>query len=126
MSKYRINSIIIFILVIGLGLSGELVYSDYTFGDICPKIGLLPACYLVLTYFIILLVVHIYKTSNLIFFLFSGFALALAIFASIGQLLGKINCPKTSFGFPLCYVSFMIFSGLIYLKFLEEKLNNKV
>ncbi len=120
-NKPSLNILILIILIAVLVFSINLVYLDYTIGDICPKIGMIPACYLVLFYFIILLLLHIFKTSVLIFIIFSGFALALAIFSSVGQLIGVTQCPKSDFGFPLCYIALLFFSSLILMKFIEEK-----
>jgi hypothetical protein len=133
------NKIIYILLIIGLLGTGNLVLGEIYQTGTCPKLGSIPACYLVFLCFLIPLIVHYLsnlshgvtlsdtvtksdkyvlpkRIYNILYYLFTGFALALATYASIGQLLGKIQCPKTDFGLPMCYISFVIFLSLILLK----------
>jgi hypothetical protein len=125
------SKIIYILLIIGIISSGNLVLGEISNEGTCPKLGVIPACYLVFLCFLIPLIVHISqgftlsealtKRLNIIYYLFTGFALTLATYASIGQVIGKIQCPKTDFGLPMCYISFVIFLSLVLLKKYENK-----
>ena len=115
------NYLILIIFIIGIYGVGNLAYHEFLQEEACPKLGPIPACYIVLVCFVIPLITHIFNIGKIIYFLFTGFALALAIYASIGQLLGNIHCPKTDDGLPMCYISFVIFASLILLKIISLK-----
>jgi uncharacterized membrane protein len=115
------NKIIYLLLIVGIIASGQLVYSEILHEGTCPKLSVIPACYLVFLSFLIPLIAQILKRGNVFYYLFTGFALALATYASIGQLIGKIECPKTDFGWPMCYISFVIFLCLVLLKIFDSK-----
>ena len=125
------SKIIYALLIIGILATGNLVLGEITHEGTCPKLGVIPACYLVFLSFLIPLLVHISqgftlsetltKKRNIIYYLFTGFALALATYASIGQAIGKIQCPKTDYGLPMCYISFAIFLSLVLLKRFENR-----
>jgi uncharacterized membrane protein len=70
---------------------------------------------------IIPFVAHVFNRGNAVYFLFTSFALAIATYATIGQLFGKVQCPKMESGFPMCYISFGIFFSLVVLKFLQGR-----
>jgi len=122
-----IHTLLIILLSIGIIGAGGLVLDEIQTGNGCPKIGIIPACVIVLICFIIPLISHILKKWNVLYFFFTGLALAIAVFASIMQLLNKGECPKLDSGMPMCYVSFIIFLTLIILKIVYIKNNqNKI
>ncbi len=115
------NYLISIILILGIYGAGNLAYNEFLKEGTCPKLGIIPACYIVLVCFVIPFIAHIFNKGNIIYFLFTGFALTLAIYASIGQLFGNLQCPKTGNGIPMCYISFVIFASLILLKIILLK-----
>jgi hypothetical protein len=115
--KYLIS--IIFIL--GIYGAGNLAYNEFLHEGTCPKLGIIPACYIIFICFVIPFVAHFFNKGKVIYFLFTGFALTLATYASIGQLLGNLQCPKTEGGLPMCYISFGVFTSLVWVKILLLK-----
>ena len=125
----QLNTILKYILYLiflfGIYGAGELVYKEIVYGDICPKIINIPACYIIMVCLVIPLIIHLIKGSNSIYFMFTGFAWSIAIYGSIMQLSETIECPKTAEGIPMCYISFVMFSLLILLKAIELTKTNK-
>ncbi len=118
------NYLISIILILGIYGAGNLAYNEFLKEGTCPKLGIIPACYIVLVCFVIPFIAHIFNKGKIIYFLFTGFALTLAIYASIGQLLVNLQCPKTEGGLPMCYISSVFFASLVLLKikvFKEKK-----
>jgi len=121
MKRNIINYLTFIIFILGIYGTGNLVYNEFLQEGACPKLGIIPACYIVLACFVIPFIAHIFSTGRIVYFLFTGFALALATYASIGQLFGNLQCPKTGNGIPMCYISFVIFASLVLLKIILLK-----
>lgn len=121
--KSILHLIITLLLLIGLWGAGGQVLEEIETGNGCPKIWIIPACIIILLCFLIPLVVHFLKRYNKIYFFFTGLAISIAIIASVMQFTGNGECPKLDNGTPMCYLSFIIFSTLIALKSIEQKLN---
>ena len=119
--KISSYSLILFLLIIGTIGVGGLVIEEMQTGSGCPKIGMLPACYIILFCFLVPLVAHLKKKWNMLYFRFTGLAFLIAIMASVMQYLGPSECPKTDGGIPMCYLSLVIFSLLITLKIVQIK-----
>jgi hypothetical protein len=107
---------IFFILITGIIGAGGLVLEEFETGEACPKIMHVPLCVVILICFIIPLVAHLLKKWNILYFLFTGLAGSIALIASIMQLTGTAECPKTASGTPICCYSLLLFSSLIVLK----------
>ncbi len=110
------NAIIYILLIIGILVSGNLLINEMINEGVCPKIGTIPACYFVFASFAIPFVLHLFKMWNIVFFLFIGAAFSLAIIASLGQIMGRIECPKTDLGIPKCYISFVLLLVILFFK----------
>lgn len=121
-----LNVLLLIAFAIGIIGGGDLVLDEIKHRNVCPMLLGIPACYIIFTCFIIPFIVHILKKYNFIYFLFTGIAASIAFIATIMELTGKGECPKTSSGIPMCYYSLLIFSTLIVLKILIIKVNNKV
>lgn len=104
------------LFIIGILGTGSLVIEEIQTGNGCPKFLAIPVCIIILICFIIPLVVHILKRYNILYFLFTGLAVTIATIASVLQLTGYGECPKTEDGVPMCYYSLFLFTGLILLK----------
>lgn len=115
MLKYILYLVFLF----GIYGAGTLVYKEFSYGNICPKIVNIPACYIIMACLVIPLIIHLTKGSNSIYFMFTGFAWTIASYGSIMQFLKTVECPKTAEGIPMCYISFVMFSLLILLKVIE-------
>ena len=115
--KHFISTIFIF----GIFGTGTLVYHEILEEGTCPKLGFAPACYIIFLCFVIPFLTHLFNKGLKVYYLFTGLALVLATYASIGQLFGKVQCPKTENGLPVCFISFAIFTILILLKIISTK-----
>lgn len=116
MKSNYLNWLLLLVFLIGIIGSGLLVYDELTIENVCPKLLGVPACYLILVCFIVPFVVHFIKGKSVIYYLFSGVAFTIALFASILQFFGFADCPKTSSGMPMCYYSLLLFTSIIILK----------
>lgn len=121
-SKKIIRFVIIILLAIGLYGVGGLVYTEIQTGNGCPKLWIIPACYIIFLCFLIPLIVHLLKKYNSVYFIFTGIAVSIATIASIMQYTGNGQCPKLDNGTPMCYLSFLIFATLITLKKIQLSL----
>ena len=124
MNRSVLNILIIIFFLIGMVGASSLVLEEIRTGEGCPKFGFVPACYIILAFFVLPFIAHIFKKWNVIYFLGTGFALIIATVASIMQLTGNAECPKTDGGTPMCYYSFLIFASLIVLKLMHLKNRN--
>ena len=120
-----LNSLLLVVFAIGILGAGDLVYSEFKLHNICPKLIGIPACYIILACFIIPLIVHLFKGKNYIYFAFTGLAFIIALTASVMEITGLGECPKTAGGTPMCYYSLLLFSSLIDIKYGLIKRRNK-
>ncbi len=116
-----LKTLLLAVFAIGTVGAGLLVYDEVTQYNVCPKLLGIPACYIILACFVIPFITHILKWNNRIYFIFTGFAFAIALVASIMQFTGNGECPKTANGTPMCYYSLLLFSSLILFKILLIK-----
>lgn len=124
----RINiwSIIVFaVVMIAIFGTAPLVISHWTHGEICPKILGVPACYIVLVCFLTGLTTHLFssKKANLFFFIFISLVTLIASYGTMGELFGFAECPRTSSGIPMCFISMSICVTLIISKSLYIRSN---
>ncbi len=124
MQTKLLNGLLFIVFAIGIFGAGELVYTEFTQSNVCPKLIGIPACYIILACFIIPFLVHIFKKSNGVYFAFTGLAFTIALIASIMEITGLGECPKTASGMPMCYYSLLLFTSLIVLKLLLIKKRN--
>ncbi len=116
MDKKLLNYGIYIVFIVGLLGAGNLVYQEFLQEGACPKIGVIPACYIIFSCLVIPFILHIINKGKIIYFLFTAIALIIATYATVGQLLNLVQCPKTESGLPMCYISFVIFAFLVVLK----------
>lgn len=107
---------ILAILILGIIGAGSLVVEELKTQDGCPNIFQIPVCIVILVCFLVPLVAHLAGKWNLLYFIFTGLAGIIALVASIMQVTGNAECPKTFNGTPMCYYSLLLFSSLIVLK----------
>ncbi len=107
-------SLIIFTLI-GIIFSVYLVVSEIYNPGFCPKIFNMPACYLVITSFVLVLIsLFINRTPGRLIVFYTGAlsGLGIAIWFSIGQITGARECPDL-FNVPLCFGSGVLFVIII-------------
>lgn len=117
--KKTINYGIYAVFIFGILGAGNLAFTEFLHKGTCPKLGVIPACYIIFGCLLIPFVAHIFNKGKVVYFLFASFALAIATYATVGQLFGNVQCPKTGSGFPMCYISFGIFFSLVVLKIIQ-------
>lgn len=109
------------ILISGLGSawSIQLVVSELIYGNYCPKLSGIPACYLVLLAYLMVLVSTVSPRKR-VYVLGTVLGLLIGIWFTSRQLLGIEQCPAF-WGIPLCYLSFAAFALLGVLGLLSRK-----
>lgn len=118
-----LNTLLILLFIIGISGAGWLVSKEFSQAHTCPYLLGIPACIVILVCFLIPLIVHLLKRYNEIYFFFTGIAAVIAVTASLLQLTGNGDCPKTNGGTPMCYYSFLLFASLIIIKLVLRKNN---
>lgn len=116
--------LIIVVLLFAIYGSFSLSLKDFQLKDVCPKVLTIPACYIVLTFFMLSLITHIFAVGrqSLLYYLFMATPFLLALSGTVTELSGKVVCPRTDGGTPMCYISLGICSALLILKFIDDKL----
>jgi len=119
MKKKVIDYSIYLVFIFGLLGAGNLAYHEFLHTGTCPKLLIVPACYIIFSCLLIPFIAHVLNKGKVIYFIFTGTALLIATYATIGQLFGNVQCPKTESGLPMCYISFVIFASLVVLKIIQ-------
>lgn len=115
------NAILYYIILVVLSFviysSFRLSLKDYRKKNVCPKVFLIPACYLVFLFFVGALLSHLLvQPLPYWYFGFIAVPFLLALSGTIAELAGKVVCPRTPGGTPMCYLSLGFCSFLIVLK----------
>lgn len=106
------------ISMIGLLFSIDLVCKDLKNEDYCPKFLKIPACYIVLFSFFLVLLSNAIINNLLLYLLGSIIGLYLGLWFSYHEIRKTKKCPRF-FEIPMCYVSLFTFILLIILKFMS-------
>ena len=123
MKAKHIFQVAIFILV-SFSIYGTfgLVKNEWINGNICPRLLGIPACYIIMGCFLLAFIGNLSpKKLGFLFYIGVLPALSIATYGSLGELFGFAECPKTSSGTPMCFISFSIFFSLLILKLLHQK-----
>lgn len=104
-----LSSILLVLLTLfGMGAGGLLSLDHIQTGEFCPKIGSVPACYLVLAGYIFMFagaVTSSTKSASKIFFFGAIPVLLLALLGVLGEIFIGQTCPAGGFGIPQCFYS---------------------
>lgn len=125
MRNKGLNIALLTIIFFGIFIIGEASYNEFLYGGICANFTIIPSCYIAFVYLVLLLIFHLKKNGVVWFLFFSGFAVVLASFASIGHLLGNNLCAISDVGVPTCFIGLLLFTILLGLKILDIKSNKK-
>lgn len=108
---------VLILSVVGVIFSIYLVITDIQTNGYCPKVTFIPACYLVMIAFVLIILSEFLRElpRDIIFYIGWLIGLPLAVWFSYNQLSGLENCPRL-FGVPMCFLSFGVFLILIFLK----------
>lgn len=123
MKKSYLFAVNLTITIIGLFAVLILGIAQIIYGNICPNIFAIPACYILLFLLIAIILSHlkITKDKHFIYFICAGLGLLIATYFSILQSVGLAQCPQCLIGIPLCYMAFVMFNVLLILKVFEIK-----
>ena len=115
--------LIILILLFVIYGSFMLSRKDYRKKNVCPKIIGIPACYLVFIFFVGSLFSHILNFgAPYSYYAFLAVPFLLALTGTLVELTGKVICPRTPGGTPMCFISLGFCTVLIFLKVFDSGL----
>lgn len=103
-------------LIVWIYGAWSLVYSDLSIWDICPELLWVPACFIILFFFVLLFLIQILNVNKKIFYVIISIPLAIALYATIFQIIWSVECPKTEGWIPMCYISLFLFTWLLVSK----------
>lgn len=98
-----------------------LVRKHASIGDVCPPLFGIPACYFLLVSIALAWLGRLWKPARPLYWLGCGFPWVLALGASVMQLLGIVECPKSSLGIPMCFLSLALFSCLLAAAYVHRR-----
>lgn len=86
---------------------GPLILDELRGIDACPKLGPVPACYLVGIGYLAIAIAVVFSPRRLTALFLLGWTpvLLLALSGSIMEIMGHPTCPVSPTGTPLCYFS---------------------
>lgn len=118
-SQGKFGKWMIFLAIAGLLTTVYLVVVELIQGDYCPEYPLIriPACYLVLLYFglvVTALFIKNIRLARIMYYSGTIAGLVTATWFSASHLLGTSQCPII-IGIPLCFVAFLTFGALLIL-----------
>lgn len=118
--KY-IHIILTILILLGISFIVQIIWVEFTIGNICPDFLLFPACYIVLLNLILLFILHIFS-KELWFLLVNGFGIVLVGFASFKHYIGEIQCYIIEHGIVSCYIFLLLFLIFLLLKAVQLKI----
>lgn len=127
MRMYFLNIILWGLL--GIGLYGALTVSYTTITGVspCPSLAGIPACFIVLIgYSLMLMATFVNKPKKSAWFFVTGWSpvFLLAFVGTVFEIGNGDTCPKSSSGLALCYVSLALAIAVIVLYFTIRRLKN--
>ena len=105
--------------------SFNLSIRDFKKKNVCPKILSIPACYIVVLFFVLALLSHALPSifsNSWWYYGFIAVPFLLALSGTLTELSGKVICPRTPGGTPMCYISLAMCTSFLVLKFAENSL----
>lgn len=116
------------IAAIGVITVAKISYNQFTGQSQCPQLGFLPACYVVLACYTMILISAVLRTAMASWIFWIGWlgVFAMAISGTALEIAGREVCPRTGGGTPTCYYSLAIaiLLALLFLIGSEKTLSN--
>ncbi len=99
--------ILVLLALVGLVSAGQLTGARMISADACPSLGPVPACYLVFAGYLLILISAVLTgwARHLVFLLAWLPVLALALIASVLEVMRGSVCPTGFASLPQCYLS---------------------
>ncbi len=113
------DAAVTFISVLGIIGSVFLVYRELVYGNYCPQFFGIPACYLTLLAYAMVLI-SVVAFRKLLFSVGTFLGLLLAIWFSVHHYSRSIICPIYR-DIPLCYASLVAFGLILVLGLLRTE-----
>ena len=116
---------IIAVLLFSLYGSFNLSRVDFRKKNVCPKVLGVPACYIVFLFFALAFFAHVFTgalAKDLWYYGLLAVPFLLALGGTLTELSGKVICPRTPGGTPMCFISLGICTTLLLLKFAETRM----
>lgn len=120
MRKRYLHFAVLLLASVGLIATIILVAGEIITGGVCPKVLGIPLCYVVLLLILTIIVSHL-KTSNILYFAAASIGLIIAVIMSYLQFNDCAQCPKAFEIVPMCYLSVILFGGLLGLKIKQKR-----
>jgi hypothetical protein len=102
-------------LLVGISAVGvlgvaQISYSQFAGLAQCPQLGMIPACYIVLACYTLILIAAVYRRAMPAWVFWIGWfgVFATAMSGTALELGGTQTCPRTASGTPTCYFSLAI------------------
>lgn len=122
---------VLMILLTGLAVwgVGNISYVHWLGESACPMLGPVPACYVILiAYSLILLsLLRMTRFSRTLFLLGWVPVFVLAMIGIVGELTGTLSCPASAIGIPKCYFSALLSAGIgvLYWRLMRLRAQSK-
>ena len=114
------------VAVAGLVLIGlvPVVLNEWRGIEACPRLGAVPACYVVGLGYSLMAVAVIFAPRRLTALFLLGWApvFAMAFIGSTMEILGRPTCPVSSTGTPMCFYSLAVASTLLPVFWVSRRL----
>jgi hypothetical protein len=116
--------------LLGTGLYGALSvsYTTITGASPCPSVAGIPACFVVLAGYTLMLIATLlpsYKNARWLFLFAWAPVFLLAFVGSLFEIDNGNTCPKSMSGLALCYVSLTFAIAIAILYFLIMKIRRR-
>ncbi len=119
-------------LLVGISAIGvlgvaQISYSQFAGLSQCPQLGMIPACYIVLACYTLILIAAVCRRAMPSWVFWIGWlgVFAMAISGTVLELAGTQTCPRTASGTPTCYFSLAIaiLLALLFIISFEKNLS---
>lgn len=124
MKTILLRVVLYIFFTIGILGSWNLAWNEFIQSDICPQIMWIPACYIIFIFFIGLFILSFYEKLSIYYYVLATIPFWIALYWTVFQLIGWVNCPTTTGWTPMCYISLFLFSGLIITHYILKKYKN--
>ena len=125
-----VKVILLGLLAVGLYGAASVSYSTITGTTPCPTVGFVPACFVVFTGYLFMLIATVIMHQRRLHWLFLvGWVpvFLLAFVGSVFEISSGATCPKSNSGLALCYVSLsfaVVVAGLYFFLIKSRQVKN--
>jgi len=99
----------------------KLSISHFNTGETCPILGIIPACYIVLIGYALMLIAATFKLSRKLFYLGWTPVFLLAAAGVTLEIVSGSICPVGAMGIPQCFISLAMVISCAALEVLNKR-----